>query len=97
MVTDNHGVVQAVEVTHSLRGGKENLPCGLLLYCIGFENVALDGVPVNENGEIKMTDEVRVATDEEFLVYAAGWCAHTPRGIIAHTQVQSEVFFFSLK
>lgn len=86
-MTDDHGLVKALQVTHSLSGHKEDLPCGLLLYCIGFENVALDGVPVNTNGEIKMLDAVRVATEEEILVYAAGWCVYTPRGIIAHTQV----------
>uniref|UniRef100_A0A0R3RVX1 NADPH:adrenodoxin oxidoreductase, mitochondrial n=1 Tax=Elaeophora elaphi TaxID=1147741 RepID=A0A0R3RVX1_9BILA len=89
VITDDHGLVKALQVTHSVSGHKEDLPCGLLLYCIGFENVALDGIPVNENGEIKMLDTVRVATEEEILVYAAGWCAHTPRGIIAHTQMNA--------
>lgn len=84
---DDYGLVSALQVTHSLSGHKEDLPCGLLLYCIGFENVALDGVPMNASGEINMVDTVRVATEDEILVYAAGWCAHTPRGIIAHTQV----------
>ncbi|VDK65278.1 unnamed protein product [Onchocerca ochengi] len=89
VVTDNRGFVKALQVTHSLSGRKEDLPCGLLLYCIGFENVALDGVPVNANGEIKMLDTVRVATEKDSLVYAAGWCAHAPRGIIAHTQINA--------
>ncbi|KAL3997415.1 hypothetical protein ACH3XW_10815 [Acanthocheilonema viteae] len=89
VVTDDRGVVKALQVTHSLNGHKEDLPCGLLLCCIGFENVALDGVPVNANGEIKMLDTVRVATEEEFLVYAVGWCVHTPQGIIAHTQMNA--------
>ncbi|KAM3721894.1 NADPH:adrenodoxin oxidoreductase [Dirofilaria immitis] len=89
VVTDNQGLVKALQVTHSLSGRKEDLPCGLLLYCIGFENVALDGIPVNANGEIKMRDTVRVATEEDSLVYAAGWCAHAPRGIIAYTQVNA--------
>ncbi|EJD75433.1 ferredoxin-NADP reductase [Loa loa] len=89
VVTDNRGLVKALQVTHSLSGHREDLPCGLLLYCIGFENVALDGVPVNADGEIKMLDTVRVATEEEILVYAAGWCAHSPRGIIAHTQMNA--------
>uniref|UniRef100_A0AAF5Q3C0 NADPH:adrenodoxin oxidoreductase, mitochondrial n=1 Tax=Wuchereria bancrofti TaxID=6293 RepID=A0AAF5Q3C0_WUCBA len=89
VLTDSRGMVKALQVTHSLTGHKEDVPCGLLLYCIGFENVALDGVPVNENGEIRMLDAIRVATEEEILVYASGWCAHTPRGIIAHTQMNA--------
>ncbi|VDK38950.1 unnamed protein product [Gongylonema pulchrum] len=67
----------------------KSIRCGLLLYCIGFENVALDGLPADENGQLKMLDTVRVKTtgSGNARVYATGWCAHTPRGIIANTQV----------
>ncbi|MCP9264211.1 Ribonuclease P protein subunit p20 [Dirofilaria immitis] len=69
VVTDNQGLVKALQVTHSLSGRKEDLPCGLLLYCIGFENVALDGIPVNANGEIKMRDTVNAGNVADRLCF----------------------------
>lgn len=92
-MADGNGRVKAIEVSNSSNGQVENLPCGLLLYCIGFENVALDGVPADENGRLKMLDSIRVETDGKTLVYATGWCAHTPRGVIAHTQVCPFILF----
>ncbi|VDM95176.1 unnamed protein product [Thelazia callipaeda] len=89
VLMDSHGFVTALQVTHSLSEQVENLPCGLLIYCIGFENMALNGIPTDENGQIKMLDAFRVAANSKSLVYATGWCAHAPRGIIAHTQIDA--------
>ncbi|VDM43379.1 unnamed protein product [Toxocara canis] len=89
ILADDDGWVSGVRMRNSQTETLEDLRCGLLIYSLGFENVVLDGVPQDENGRIKMRDSVRVHTAGETLVYASGWCAHTPRGVIANTQVDS--------
>uniref|UniRef100_A0A0M3HUK8 NADPH:adrenodoxin oxidoreductase, mitochondrial n=1 Tax=Ascaris lumbricoides TaxID=6252 RepID=A0A0M3HUK8_ASCLU len=89
VIADDAGWVKAVRTRNSQSGAVEDLPCGLLIYSLGYENVLLDGVPKNDDGRIKMRDSVRVHTNGETLVYACGWCAHAPRGTISDTQVDS--------
>ncbi|VDL74795.1 unnamed protein product [Nippostrongylus brasiliensis] len=53
---------------------------------IGYQTVVLDGVPKNDKGMIAMKDSCRVDMPCGSSVYAAGWCAHGPRGVIVDTQ-----------
>ena len=73
----------------------EELNCGLLIYSIGYENVILDGVPTNKRRQIDLKDGMRVNVPGDTLVYASGWCAHTPRGVINDTQVGLSYSCFS--
>ncbi|CAI4231831.1 unnamed protein product [Auanema sp. JU1783] len=89
IIADSNNRITSVVFKNSLTNEKEEMPCGLLVYSIGFETVVLDGVPKNEKGMIDMKDECRVRTKDDSKVYAAGWCAHGPRGVIVDTQQQS--------
>lgn len=95
VIADDAGWVKAVRTRNSQSGAVEDLPCGLLIYSLGYENVLLDGVPKNDDGRIKMRDSVRVHTNGETLVYACGWCAHAPRGTISDTQVTPNTSFYT--
>ena len=85
---------------------QEAFPCGLLIYCLGYESMVLDGVPKNDKvacvlrkrvntscfeGTIAMSDYWRVSMPSACptRVYATGWCAHGPQGVIVQTQQQS--------
>lgn len=54
------GRVCAIRVQNSLTNVEETIPCGLLIYAIGFEHILLNGLPKAENGQLKMTDWCRV-------------------------------------
>ncbi|KHJ86464.1 hypothetical protein OESDEN_13784 [Oesophagostomum dentatum] len=53
--------------------------------------MVLDGLPKNDKGMIAMKDGFRVDMPCGSFVYAAGWCAHGPRGVIVDTQQESIV------
>uniref|UniRef100_A0A1I7YDR0 NADPH:adrenodoxin oxidoreductase, mitochondrial n=1 Tax=Steinernema glaseri TaxID=37863 RepID=A0A1I7YDR0_9BILA len=81
--------VSAVEFTDARTGDVRKIECGLLIYSIGFENIILKGVPKTEDGSaIAMKDSCRVDTkgSSGASVYAVGWCANKPQGVIANTQ-----------
>ena len=85
---DPSGRIQAVDLQHSATGEITKIPCGLLVYAIGFENVLLPGLPTTKDNKLLMKDWCRVASDIS-KVYATGWCAHNPSGVIAQTQSQA--------
>uniref|UniRef100_A0A158P6D4 NADPH:adrenodoxin oxidoreductase, mitochondrial n=1 Tax=Angiostrongylus cantonensis TaxID=6313 RepID=A0A158P6D4_ANGCA len=89
IVADSDGRVCAIRVLNKRTDSKEEIPCGLLIYSIGYRTVVLDGIPVNDKKMIAMKDECRVDMPCGSLVYAAGWCAHGPRGVIVDTQQES--------
>lgn len=86
-----NGSIVEVTVENTENGKTEKLSCGLLIYSIGYETLVLDGVPQNDKKMIDMKDHCRVNMDSECpaQVYATGWCAHGPKGIIVDTQQQS--------
>ncbi|KAK0398115.1 hypothetical protein QR680_002434 [Steinernema hermaphroditum] len=89
VLNDSSGRVAAVEFTDGRSGTIRQIPCGLLIYSIGFENIILEGVPKTEDGSaIAMKDFCRVDTKNSpgASVYAVGWCANKPQGVIANTQ-----------
>lgn len=91
IVADTTGSVTELVVDNTESGKEESLPCGLLIYSLGYETLVLDGVPQNKNKMIDMKDHCRVNTSLSCPanVYATGWCAHGPRGVIVDTQQQS--------
>lgn len=91
VTADSRGMVQELIVRNMETEKTETLPCGLLVYSIGYETLVLDGVPQNEKKMIDMKDHCRVNMNAECAasVYATGWCAHGPRGVIVDTQQQS--------
>ncbi|ETN71600.1 hypothetical protein NECAME_04632, partial [Necator americanus] len=91
VIPDTSGRVSAVRFLNKRTDSKEVIHCGLLIYSIGFQTVVLDGVPKNDKGMIAMKDSFRVDMPCGSFVYAAGWCAHGPRGVIVDTQQDSVV------
>lgn len=87
-VDENHRV-SGINLRNTLTNEKLHVPCGLLIYAIGFENILLPGLPQND-GKLLMSDWCRVP-NEKSKVYATGWCAHNPIGVIATTQTQAIV------
>lgn len=88
VVTNAKGRVRGVVFKNARTLLEDELPCGLFIYCIGYENVVIDGVPTDGEGHIDLKDGIRVNKTGETLIYATGWCAHTPRGGIVDTQVK---------
>ncbi|KAL7071946.1 hypothetical protein ACQ4LE_008573 [Meloidogyne hapla] len=80
--------INALYIQNNLNNLLERIECSLLIIAIGFENVLLNGLPKNENGQLKMIDWCRVP-NEKALVYATGWCSHAARGLIADSQQQA--------
>lgn len=91
ILADPTGMVKEIVIENTESGKEEALPCGLLIYSIGYETLVLEGVPQNENKMIDMKDHCRVNMELSCPshVYATGWCAHGPRGVIVDTQQQS--------
>jgi len=87
ILVDNTGRVQSLQLINHLNERIE-VPCRLLIYAIGFENVLLDGLPRTENNRLLMSDWCRVPNTKS-NVYATGWCSHNARGIIADSQDQA--------
>jgi ferredoxin/flavodoxin---NADP+ reductase len=84
--------VEAVEIVHNElveEGGKivarptgetETIPCGLVLRSVGYQGVALPGVPFDERrGTIPNTGG---RVDGAERTYAAGWIKRGPSGVI---------------
>ncbi|CAD6192804.1 unnamed protein product [Caenorhabditis auriculariae] len=89
VLSDSCGRVKAIKVFNKYTNETETVPCSLLIYSIGYQTLILDGVPQNAKGMIDMKDECRVNIQGPTPVYATGWCAHGPRGVIVDTQQQS--------
>ncbi|PIO67354.1 hypothetical protein TELCIR_10893 [Teladorsagia circumcincta] len=89
VIANENGRISAVRFLNKRTGSKEELPCGLLIYSIGYQTVVLEGLPKNEKGMIAMRDGSRVDMPCGAFVYAAGWCAHGPRGVIVDTQQEA--------
>ncbi|KAK5968789.1 hypothetical protein GCK32_002735 [Trichostrongylus colubriformis] len=89
IIPDKEGRISAVRLLNKRTGNKEELPCGLLIYSIGYQTVVLEGLPTNEKGMIAMRDSSRVDMPCGAAVYAAGWCAHGPQGVIVDTQQEA--------
>ncbi|VDK33840.1 unnamed protein product, partial [Anisakis simplex] len=88
VIADENDSIKALKTRNTQTNEIETHECGLLIYSIGYENFVLDGIPKNEDGSMKMRDSIRVHRQryDRTLVYASGWCAHQPRGVIANTQ-----------
>ena len=52
--------INALYIQNNLDNLIENIECSLLIVAIGFENILLNGLPKNENGQLKMIDWCRV-------------------------------------
>ncbi|CAL2040876.1 unnamed protein product [Caenorhabditis brenneri] len=91
IVADSAGQVKELVVDNTENGSQETLECGLIIYSLGYETLVLDGVPQNQDKMIDMKDHCRVnmSLSCPANVYATGWCAHGPRGVIVDTQQQS--------
>ncbi|CAI5447806.1 unnamed protein product [Caenorhabditis angaria] len=90
VIANKDGFIEKIRVENVEKNGQEieELPCDLLIYSIGYETIVLDGVPKNEKKMIDMKDHCRVNLPNS-SVYATGWCAHGPKGVIVDTQQQS--------
>lgn len=64
------------------------MPCNLLIYALGFENILLPGLPKTNDNRLKMIDWCRVP-DNNANVYATGWCSNAAYGPIANSQRQA--------
>ncbi|KJH49877.1 hypothetical protein DICVIV_03988 [Dictyocaulus viviparus] len=89
VMSDFNGRVSAIRVLNKHTGCSEEISCGLLIYSIGYEMTVLDGIPVNNKGMISLRNGNRVDMPCGSLVYAVGWCARGPRGVIVDTQQES--------
>jgi ferredoxin--NADP+ reductase len=58
----------------------ETIPCGLVLRSVGYQGVALPGVPFDERRGLIPNDRGRV--DGAARTYAAGWIKRGPSGVI---------------
>uniref|UniRef100_A0A914W810 NADPH:adrenodoxin oxidoreductase, mitochondrial n=1 Tax=Plectus sambesii TaxID=2011161 RepID=A0A914W810_9BILA len=68
---------------------EETIQCGLILYSIGYQTIVLPGLPFNQSGHVIRTiDGCRV--EDLPGVYATGWCARGPTGVIASTQAEAK-------
>uniref|UniRef100_A0AC34QJW3 NADPH:adrenodoxin oxidoreductase, mitochondrial n=1 Tax=Panagrolaimus sp. JU765 TaxID=591449 RepID=A0AC34QJW3_9BILA len=85
---NSSGRIEAVNFENSLTGKSQRVPCGLLIYAIGYQNVLLPGVPTTPDNKLLLSDWCRIPSDN-CKVYATGWCAHNPNGVIAQTQSQA--------
>ncbi|KAI1715399.1 pyridine nucleotide-disulfide oxidoreductase domain-containing protein [Ditylenchus destructor] len=87
--TNSKGRVESIKVRDRQTNELIEVPCDLLIYAIGFENILLEGVPRKDN-RLLMDDWCRVHSEnDEASVYATGWCAHDARGVIAESQQQA--------
>uniref|UniRef100_A0A183GIX9 NADPH:adrenodoxin oxidoreductase, mitochondrial n=1 Tax=Heligmosomoides polygyrus TaxID=6339 RepID=A0A183GIX9_HELPZ len=91
IIPGENGRISAVRILNKRTGNEEELPCGLLIYSIGYQTMVLEGIPKNDKGMIAMKDSSRVDMPCGSFVYAAGWCAHGPRGVIVDTQQEAVV------
>ncbi|CAB3406698.1 unnamed protein product [Caenorhabditis bovis] len=91
IISDSEGNIKALRVLNKESNEIVEMPCELLIYSIGYETLVLDGIPKNDKNMIDMKDFCRVNMDENCraAVYATGWCAHGPHGVIVDTQQQS--------
>uniref|UniRef100_A0A914LEY8 FAD/NAD(P)-binding domain-containing protein n=1 Tax=Meloidogyne incognita TaxID=6306 RepID=A0A914LEY8_MELIC len=87
-LSNKNDSINALYIQNNLDNLIEKIECSLLIVAIGFENILLNGLPKNENGQLKMIDWCRVPK-ENSLVYATGWCSHAARGLIADSQQQA--------
>uniref|UniRef100_A0A915ESY0 NADPH:adrenodoxin oxidoreductase, mitochondrial n=1 Tax=Ditylenchus dipsaci TaxID=166011 RepID=A0A915ESY0_9BILA len=87
---DANGRVEFITMRNRLTNQVMLLPCGLLIYAVGFENIVLEGVPTTEDNRLRMEDWCHVhSQSDEAMVYATGWCAHAAKGVIAESQTQA--------
>lgn len=88
---NKEGAVKSIVLKNERTKIYDILPCGMLIYCLGYENMVLSGLPKNDNGQLDMVEGVRVnmPNPSGTLVYATGWCSHPPRGVITQTQFDS--------
>jgi ferredoxin--NADP+ reductase len=61
-------------------GETETIECGIVLRSVGYQGVALQGVPFDETTRTIPNDRGRVAGAER--TYAAGWIKRGPSGVI---------------
>jgi ferredoxin/flavodoxin---NADP+ reductase len=84
--------VEAIEIVHNElveedgrivarpTGELETIPCGLVLRSVGYQGVALPGVPFDERRGVIPNTGGRV--DGAARTYAAGWIKRGPSGVI---------------
>jgi ferredoxin--NADP+ reductase len=84
--------VEAIEIVHNElveedgrivarpTGELETIPCGLVLRSVGYQGVALPGVPFDERRGVVPNTAGRVDGAER--TYAAGWIKRGPSGVI---------------
>jgi ferredoxin/flavodoxin---NADP+ reductase len=61
-------------------GETETIPCGLVLRSVGYQGVALPGVPFDERRAVIPNTAGRV--DRAARTYVAGWIKRGPSGVI---------------
>ncbi|XP_076800511.1 NADPH:adrenodoxin oxidoreductase, mitochondrial-like isoform X1 [Clavelina lepadiformis] len=65
----------------------EEIPCDLLVSCIGYDNEPIDSAKIPfENGKIVQVNG-RILDDEG--LYACGWCNHGAKGVLADSSNDS--------
>ena len=75
-------------------GGEEiTIPCGLVVRCIGYRAVPLEGAPFDERRGVVPNEAGRVGIGQERIrgLYVAGWLKHGPRGLIGANKKESAV------
>lgn len=101
ILVDNNGKVSGVELTLNKLVKKngdwraeatdsiETIDCGLVVKSVGYQTVVIPGVPFDDRRQVVETDDgVRVSGMDN--VYACGWCARGPQGVIAATQLEAK-------
>jgi adrenodoxin-NADP+ reductase len=64
----------------------ESIDCGLIIYSIGYQTIAMAGVPMRSH-VIDTSDGCHVTGMDD--VYASGWCARGPTGVLVSTQYEA--------
>jgi ferredoxin--NADP+ reductase len=79
-IVRNELVVEGGRIVARPTGETETIPCGLVLRSVGYQGVALPGVPFDERRGVIPNSGGRVDGAER--TYAAGWIKRGPSGVI---------------
>ncbi len=79
-VVRNELVEEGGRIVARPTGEHETIPCGLVLRSVGYQGVALPGVPFDERRATIPNEHGRVAGCER--TYVAGWIKRGPSGVI---------------
>jgi ferredoxin--NADP+ reductase len=79
-IVHNELVEEAGRIVARPTGELETIPCGLVLRSVGYQGVALPGVPFDERRGVIPNTGGRIDGAER--TYAAGWIKRGPSGVI---------------